>query len=139
MVAVDDAQVVARQDRQSRGLELGKDSGDLGSGVLDQGTRGLQFNALEFVVETINSDGDETLFMELAVGGVDGRMDTADNTGHDIDARRKQEPAAALDLGMLVKDSINFFSREDVLKQPPSHNAEGGAIHEAAEYLAEDH
>ena len=103
VVAVEDAQVVAGQQRGGRRAQFGQQGADLLGGVAEQGTADGRLGAAQLLVQGLGGDGDPLVPGGRAVGGVDGGAEAQDDSGEQVHSGGEEQLLGLLRLGVAFK------------------------------------
>jgi hypothetical protein len=134
VVAVEDAQLVAGQQRGGRRAQRGQEGADLIGGVTEQGTADGGLGAAQLLVQGLGGDGDPLVPGGSAVGGVDGGAPAQDDVGEQVHRGGEEQLLGLLRLGVAFKQRVEFGRGEDVFQKGASQDAERGLPNEPLQH-----
>ncbi|WP_157506806.1 hypothetical protein [Gemmata obscuriglobus] len=134
---VDDPHTVPRHRLLGGRAEGRDDRSESGGGVPHQGGPQTWLGAGNLGVHRLA--GHPEFGRPLADGGVERRLDAADDQPHQIDQLGEEQLAGVLPLGVLGEQLVHGLSRKGVLERRSGHDADRGLGREPIEHLTEEH
>jgi hypothetical protein len=137
VVAIEDFGAIARQERRQGAPHGGDDRGEPLVRLADQGGGDRRLDAVDLAVESLERDADR--HGVLLIGGVDRRLDAANDQAHQFHDRGEQEFACILPLGHVFEELIDDPWTEGILHRGLSHDGDGITLGEPFKDIAVDH
>src|SRR6516164_4921547 len=137
VVAVQEFDTVAGQQRGQGSPQGVDDRGDAPCGITDQCGRDGQLDVLELVVDRLVADRE--LVFQLTVGGMDGRLLSENDTTHQLDQGREEQFVGVLMSGMLCEQMVDVLRVEDSLQNSAGHDTDGSFLDKWLEDLVQQH
>ena len=137
MIAVEEADAVARQQRRQRGPQRPDGGSDALGRILHQGRGHRQFDVLQLIVNGLIADGE--LVFERAVGSMHRGLLVQHDAQHQVDEGGEEQFVGVLTLGGTGEQLVDALGIEEALEYSPGHHTDWLLLDERREHLVQQH